>query len=145
MFSTRPLWYVLYCGKHHWPLVETGVFCCLLVCAINMCSGFCSYAGLTETLLQKEQTDHDEVIEKLFSEVSCPEGFSGIPAQQVDTGVAGSDHSRGSDRSCNAGAGPALLHWMHKQLNYFYSLYYRWRSVLYSCGTGPSLRIWGTV
>ncbi|XP_022616073.1 testis-expressed protein 11 [Seriola dumerili] len=39
---------------------------------------------LTENLLQKQQTDYDEVIEKLFSEVSGLEDFPKIPALQFE-------------------------------------------------------------
>ncbi|XP_076005392.1 testis-expressed protein 11 [Genypterus blacodes] len=39
---------------------------------------------LTETLLQKEQTDFDDVIEKLFSEVSGLEGFPKIQDSELE-------------------------------------------------------------
>ncbi|XP_037636725.1 testis-expressed protein 11 [Sebastes umbrosus] len=39
---------------------------------------------LTENLLQKQPTDHDEVIEKLFSEVSGLEDFPKIPNPQLE-------------------------------------------------------------
>ncbi|XP_074504627.1 testis-expressed protein 11 [Sebastes fasciatus] len=39
---------------------------------------------LTENLLQKQPADHDEVIEKLFSEVSGLEDFPKIPDQQLE-------------------------------------------------------------
>ena len=48
---------------------------------------FCSYTGLTENLLQKHQSDYEEVIEKLFSEVSGPEDLPKIPDPQVETCV----------------------------------------------------------
>ncbi|XP_010784460.1 testis-expressed sequence 11 protein [Notothenia coriiceps] len=40
--------------------------------------------GLTENLLQKQRTDYDQVIEKLFSEVSGLEDFPSIPNPQLE-------------------------------------------------------------
>lgn len=45
---------------------------------------FFKYTGLTELLLQKQLTDYDEVIEKLFSEVPGLEAMPKIPDPQVD-------------------------------------------------------------
>lgn len=56
------------------------------LCLINM-PLFCFYPnkGLTEHLLQKHLTDYEEVIQKLFSEVSGLEEFPKISDPQVDT------------------------------------------------------------
>lgn len=48
---------------------------------------FNPHTGLTENLLQKQLTDNDEVVEKLFSEVSGLEDFPKLRNPQVDTSV----------------------------------------------------------
>lgn len=48
---------------------------------------FLTYTGLTENLLQTEPADFDEVIEKLFGEVSALEDFPKITDPQVDLSV----------------------------------------------------------
>ena len=50
---------------------------------------FCFYPnkGLIEHLLQKHLTDYEEVIQKLFSEVSGLEEFPKISDPQVDTSL----------------------------------------------------------
>lgn len=48
--------------------------------------------GLTVELQQKEPTDYEEVIEKLFSEVCGLEDCPKIPDPQVDSRVQGEEH-----------------------------------------------------
>lgn len=62
--------------------------CCCLVCVLSACLDLLSLmTGLTGNLLQKQPTDFDEAIEKLFSEVSGLEDFPKISDPQVDKSV----------------------------------------------------------
>lgn len=45
---------------------------------------FCSHGGLTGSLMQAQQTEYNEVIEKIFSEVSALEDNTKILDGQVD-------------------------------------------------------------
>lgn len=49
--------------------------------------------GLTVELLQKEPAHHEEVIEKLFSEVCGLEDCTKIPDPQVDSRLQGGEHT----------------------------------------------------
>ena len=61
---------------------------------------FCSHAGLADKLLQKQQADYNEVIEKIFAEVSGLEDHLKILDPQVYTSVRVSDRSDYSPQYC---------------------------------------------
>lgn len=68
---------------------ELSAAVCCLVHVLSTCPDFffLTYTGLTENLLQTEPADFDEVIEKLFGEVSALEDFPKITDPQVDLSV----------------------------------------------------------
>ncbi|TKS72229.1 Testis-expressed protein 11 [Collichthys lucidus] len=61
---------------------EVSAAVCCLVHVLSTCPDF--YTGLTENLLQTEPADFDEVIEKLFGEVSALEDFPKITDPQLE-------------------------------------------------------------
>ena len=68
--------------------VSCVVICAILwytwLCLVSACLFLPPYTGLTQRLLQKQQPSFDEVIEKLFSEVSGLDNLPNIPDPQVD-------------------------------------------------------------
>lgn len=104
-------------------------------------------ADLTEHLLQKQMTNYDEVIEKLFSEASDLENFPQIqdPVVQVYlcVFVLGNELTRLSLQLMDSRifARKEIVQILDL-LQYFFFIYHSLRSVPSSCGTGQLLRMW---
>lgn len=78
--------------------VDAGVF---MSCQhVIFC--FCSYTVLTGNLLHKQPSDCEEVIEKLFSEVSGLEDCPKTPDPQVSTENSTMAHSPGQEYTVKA-------------------------------------------